>query len=222
MKIYAHDPRYIFEGRPDSQSDAVVVREIFCENVYEVFDGDLTDTGVVVDLGANIGAFSLFAASLGAKRVIAVEPEMHNLQLLRANISANKKNSPDCTFTVAAFAIGRHDTDEAFVDNNHGDSRIIENRAMSEGMAKVPMLSLDSLFKRYELEYIDVLKIDVEGYEGDVLLAASESTMNLCRYITIEYDQSSNNLGAIIEKLTQTHQVKVVGKAGGMIFAKRY
>ena len=73
MKIFAHDPRFIFDGRDDSKTDAVVVREIWCENVYEVFDGDLSDTGIVVDLGANIGAFTLYAAALGAKKVIAVE-----------------------------------------------------------------------------------------------------------------------------------------------------
>ncbi len=38
------------------------------ENVYEVFDGDLNDTHVVVDIGSNISGFSIYAVSLGAKK----------------------------------------------------------------------------------------------------------------------------------------------------------
>ena len=73
-----------------------------------------------------------------------------------------------------------------------------------------------------DLEFIDVLKIDIEGKEGELLLATSKATMNLCRYITLEYDQHANDLGAIVEKLVETHQIKAVGAHGGMIFAKRY
>lgn len=222
MKILAHDPRYKFNGREDSDSDAPVIREIWCENVYEVFDGDLSDTGIVVDIGANIGSFTLFAASLGAKKVIAVEPEPHNLKLLHKNIDDHRSITPDCDFVICNDAIGRHNERLAFINDDHGDSRVIENSEMAEGMARVHMITLERLFEQYKLEYIDVLKIDIEGMEGEVILAAPERIMNLCRYITMEYDQHSNNLGAIVEKLNQTHQVKVVGKAGGMIFAKRY
>lgn len=223
MKILAHDPRYKFNGREDSDSDAPVIREIWCENVYEVFDGDLSDTGIVIDIGANIGSFSLYAASLGAKKVIAVEPEPHNLELLRKNIDEHKGITPDCEFVIDQVAIGRHDNNMVYINNDHGDSRVVENANMAaDDSVNVRMITLDTLFKKHKIEYIDVLKIDIEGMEGDVILAASEATMNLCRYITMEYDQYSKNLGAIVEKLNLTHQVKVVGKAGGMIFAKRY
>lgn len=217
MKILAHDPRYKFNGREDSDSDAPVIREIWCENVYEVYDGDLSDTGIVVDIGANIGSFTLFAASLGAKKVIAVEPEPHNLWLLKSNIEEHKAITPDCEFIIDENAVGGSN-DVVFISDDHGDSRV--NRA--ENGQEVQMITLEKLFKKHGLEYIDVLKIDIEGLEGEVLLKAPENIMNLCRYITMEYDQHSNNLGAIVEKLNQTHQVKVVGKAGGMIFAKRY
>ena len=188
-----------------------------------MYDGDLSYTGVVVDVGANIGSFTLFAAKLGAKKVIAVEPEPHNLKLLRRNIKEHQSITPDCELIVDAVAIGRHENNMVFIDNNHGDSRVIENANMAaDDSVNVRMITLEQLFEKHQLEYIDVLKIDIEGLEGEVLLAAPERIMNLCRYITLEYDQHSNNLGAIVEKLNQTHQVKVVGKAGGMIFAKRY
>lgn len=220
MKILAHDPRYKFNGREDSDSDAPVIREIWCENVYEVYDGDLSDTGIVVDIGANIGSFTLFAASLGAKKVIAVEPEPHNLELLRQNIDEHKGITPDCEFIIDSRGISDGKFTKAFIGNDHGDSRVSFTKESS--VVPITLISLEQLFSIHELEYIDVLKIDVEGMEGNILINAPEHILNLCRYITLEYDQHSHDLGAIVEKLNQTHQVKVVGKAGGMIFAKRY
>jgi len=229
MKIFAHDPRFILNGRDGSQSDAVVVREIWCENVYEVFDGDLTDTGIVIDIGANIGAFTLYAAKLGAKKVIAVEPEPHNVELLRKNVADNQKNVPDCEFIVDERAVvGKHTYQplHAYMTNEHGDSRLLcDGDARSsdrKDLQQVEYTTLDDLFKEHNLEFIDVLKVDIEGLEGDVILGAQESTLNLCRYITLEYDQHATDLGAIVEKLSKTHQIKYVGANGGMLFGKRY
>jgi len=228
MKILAHDPRYKFNGREDSDSDAPVIREIWCENVYEVYDGDLSDTGIVVDVGANIGSFSLYAASLGAKKVIAVEPEPHNLELLQRNIDEHRNITPDCEFIIEPFGVigAKRSETGYYITNDHGDSRLLtgaEMRASNRNdLTEVKFETLEQLFKKLKIEYIDVLKIDIEGLEGDVLINTPEHIMNLCRYITLEYDQHSRDLGAIVEKLNQTHQVKVVGKAGGMIFAKRY
>lgn len=222
MKVMAHDPRFVFNGRDNSFPDAVVVREIWCENVYEVYDGDLNDTGIVIDLGANIGSFSLYAAALGAKKVIAVEPEPHNLDLLRQNIKENQVNVPDCEFIVDTHGINDGKFTSAFINDNHGDSVVSYQKTFENDQQPIQMISLEQLFKLHDLEFIDVLKIDIEGHEGNVILGTPKSVMNLCRYITIEYDRHSKDLGAIVEKLSETHQIKVVGAQGGMIFAKRY
>lgn len=224
MKLYAHDPRFIFNGRDNSFPDAVVVREIWCENVYELYDGDLTDTGIVVDIGANIGSFSLFAASLGAKKVIAVEPEPHNLELLRQNIKENQANVPDCEFVIDDHAVGR-EKGKAFITDEHGDSKVLpklDGANYKTPTSEVNVISLDQLFANHNLEFIDILKIDIEGLEGDVIMGASQDTLNLCRYITLEYDRRANDLGAIVERISKTHQIKYVGAQGGMLFAKRY
>lgn len=221
IKMPAPDPRYYFNVRPLSQSDMVVVREIWSENVYEVFDGDLADTGIVVDIGANIGAFGLYAAKLGAKKVVFVEPEPHNVELLRMNIADNKAHS-DCEFIVDTHGINDGKFSKAFINNNHGDSEVNYQKTMETDQQPISMISLDQLFATHGLEYIDVLKLDIEGHEGNVLLGASERTMNLCRYITMEYDEDAKDLGAIVEKISKTHQIKYVGAHGGMLFGKRY
>jgi FkbM family methyltransferase len=221
MKIYTHDPRFILNGRENSFPDAVVAREIWCENVYEVFDGDFSDTGIVVDIGANIGSFSLYAGSLGAKKVIAVEPEPHNLELLRQNILENSGNIPDCEYVVDDRGIGGS-AGKAYITDEHGDSKVIRHKGMEQGVTEITIIDIQQLWKDHDLEFVDVLKIDIEGLEGEVILNATKETLNLCRYITMEYDRRANDLGAIVEKLSRTHQIKYVGEQGGMIFAKRY
>lgn len=223
-QILSHDPRVIFEGREGSITDPVVVREIWCENVYEVNEGTFDDTHVVVDLGANIGAFTLLAASMGAQKVIAVEPEPDNMELLKKNIGNNYVVGT-CEVIFDERGVGGNNT-SAVIVGRHGDSFIQPEMGgivpPDEKQTQVDIITLDQLFQDHNLEHIDCLKIDIEGMEGEVIRNASKETMQLCRYITVEYDQHSRDLGAIVEKLSETHQVKVVGEAGGMIFARRY
>jgi len=214
LTVPTADPRIYMHTRLNSPSDLLILREIFSENVYEIYDGDLTDTGTIVDLGANIGAFSLYGASLGAKKIVAVEPEPDNIKYLKSNIESNR-HIFDCEYIIDEHAIGGQ-PDRIYISDEHGNSR-----KASEGTL-VEQITLQQLFERYHLEYIDILKIDIEGMEGEVILNTPKHIMQLCRYITIEYDQTSDNLGEIAEKLLQTHQIKALGSNGGMIYAKRY
>ena len=84
------DTEIIFDIREDYDTDIVVVKEMFEENVYEIHGWHFDDSdGVVVDIGANIGSFSIQAAYIGAKKIFAIEPEPHNLKALKNNVSLN-------------------------------------------------------------------------------------------------------------------------------------
>lgn len=216
MIILSHDPRFSFESRDDQPTDGVVVREIFCENVYEVLPGDVKDTGVVIDIGANIGAFSVYAAGLSDKvKVYAFEPQATNYALLETNIDRNKMAKQIQAFRMA---VGDRNGSISMTDEGGGSS--------VSGDGDIPMIELKDIWGLVDkLEFVDVLKIDVEGYEGNIILSAPKSTLNLIRFITLEYDnRSPHTVGQLVDKLSETHQVKVVGSAkdGGTLFAHRY
>jgi FkbM family methyltransferase len=60
--------------------------EVFIKNVYSFLDvGDK----IVIDVGAGIGDSSIYFASRGAKRVIAIEPNRHSYELAKKNIEVN-------------------------------------------------------------------------------------------------------------------------------------
>lgn len=222
LSVPTADPRVYMDVRIHSKTDLLVLREIWSENVYEVNEGTFDDTHIVLDIGANIGSFTIWAASKGAQKIIAFEPELNNLELLKKNLKNNAMVVGTCEVIVDSRGVGGSNKN-AFITNEHGDSRVFdgvpENNLVE---SQIEIISLDQVFKEHKLEYVDCLKLDIEGMEGEVIINASKATLNLCRYITLEYDRQSNDLGAIVEKLSQTHQVKVVGEAGGMIFCRRY
>jgi FkbM family methyltransferase len=206
-----------FDIRDDYETDEIVIKEIFKENVYEVNRERFAVDGVTIDLGANIGAFALLAASHGSK-VYAVEPEPHNLEAMKNNITLS---GLDHLVTSVPYGISNF-KGTAVIDDNGGGSTIKDDGAFG---ANIEIINLDGLFTLYNIEKVNVLKIDVEGSEVEIILGASKETLNKCKYITMEFDiRSGNQLGAMTQKLSETHHVRTMGswERGGMVWAWLY
>lgn len=206
-----------FDLRDDYATDVIVVKEIFEEDVYECDPSRFNNGGVVVDIGANIGAFSIFAAQYGAN-VYAIEPEPHNLVALNNNISLSNLNS---LITVVPYGISDYEG-TAIISDMGGGATIKDDGIFGEEIA---ITTLNTLFKNNKIKIVDVLKIDVEGSEPEIILSASKKSLNKCKYITMEFDiRSGNSLGDIVKKLSETHHVRTMGswERGGMIFAWLY
>jgi FkbM family methyltransferase len=124
-----------------------------------------------VDIGANVGLFSLFVASRAGRhgRILAIEPEPGNLRRLEFNVSAN----PEAPIKIFPNALG---DEPGFVAveldrRDRGGTRttkISEASATSETV-RVPSLPLLDLLTSEAVDNVDALKIDVEGLE-DVIL----------------------------------------------------
>jgi FkbM family methyltransferase len=216
IEIAEHDIK--FDLREKYHTDAIVVKEMFEENVYEIhgwhFEGK---DGVVVDIGANIGAFSIQAAVLGAKKVFAIEPEPNNLKSLKSNIKINNLSDK-----IIPVGVGISDfIGTSVITDMGGDASIKDNLPGS----KIKVTTLDQFFSDHKIDDVTVLKIDVEGSEPDIILSASRSSLDICKYIAIEFDvRTGKNLGEMVMKLSETHHVRTMGswERGGMIFANRY
>lgn len=210
-------PGVRFDIRDNYETDTIVICEIWEENVYEVNEGRFNLGGVVVDIGANIGSFSIFAAHHGAK-VYAIEPEPHNADALRKNIALN--NMQDL---IVVSEIGISNFIGTAVISDRGGGATIKDD-INDG-STINITTLDRYVADHNIESIDVLKIDVEGSETEIILGSSKDTMNKCKYITMEFDiRSGKNLGDMVKKLSETHHVRTMGswERGGMIWAWLY
>jgi len=127
---------------------------------------------VVADVGAAIGQFTVFAASLPVAKVYAFEPGDANLVSLRANAQLNQVADK---VDVHPLALSDYEGRATFVTSGHtwvggiGDSTDDTGGTASAEVAQVEVRRLDVELERLSVSRLDVLKINVAGYEPRVL-----------------------------------------------------
>lgn len=123
---------------------------------------------VFVDIGANVGLFSLFvAATARMARILAIEPEPGNFARLAFNIAAN----PGVPITPLALALGDGEGTASIVLNrrDRGGTRVAADGCEAQGV-EVRRRPLLAVLEDAGMRRIDALKIDVEGAEDTVLV----------------------------------------------------
>lgn len=123
--------------------------------------------GAFVDIGANIGFYSLIAAARGAARVLAVEPLPTAFERLQFNIRANGFENYIVTLP-AALGPERKNVTLTEVEGDLGGSSAV-NSGLPGRRVDVPMLPLTDALAENGFDRLDALKIDVEGMEDAVL-----------------------------------------------------
>lgn len=143
----------------------------------------------VIDIGANIGwtMLNLSRRSLTGK-IYGFEPDPYNYDRCRDNIELNKFDN------VFLFPLGLSDVNaqlsmEVRVASNRGGNRISTS---SNGSHKVNVIRLDDFEPVKSLSHVDLVKIDVEGYEMQVLKGSMEVLKQHHPVMFIELDD--NNL----------------------------
>jgi FkbM family methyltransferase len=153
--------------------------------------------GVFIDVGANVGIYTLSAArSLGrAGRIVAIEPYPPALARLQFNIAATRGSTPEWPrIEVLPFGVSDRDGPlELRVDGgNLGGGSITTGDARFTGggtraSVTIRCRQLLSIVREHDIERIDALKIDVEGAEdlalGDFLDHAPDSLLPRCLVI---------------------------------------
>ena len=125
----------------------------------------------VLDIGANIGYYTLIMAKLVGNQgnVFAFEPEPSNFKILTKNIEANSY----CNIQAEKYVLSEHDGEtKLFLSNTDpGSHKIYSSPNVSKKNIIVDAISLDSYLKKHSIdpETINFVKIDVEGSEFGVL-----------------------------------------------------
>jgi FkbM family methyltransferase len=205
-----------FEVRDGSDDDEAVVREMWTEDVYQM--PELNKDSVLVDIGANIGAVTVWAASQDAK-VVAVEPQPDNRALLERNIERNLLTD---LVTIVPAAVGA-DSGVGFITAEQGGSRLRPVRFPDT--AEVPVMGLDELFETHAPDGCDVLKMDVEGSEYQIIAGADLETLSRIGYLTIEFHGAPDDVfGLMVAKIAKLFNTHILGapERGGYIYARRY
>lgn len=167
----------------------------------------------VVDVGAYIGLYTIFASySVGAKgQVISFEPNPLAYYWLKQNIELNRLRNVE-VYPVALGSNCGHTTLNIALDENMESSSIISSHV--EGTiikeVKVPILTFDKFVKLRGINKVDLMKIDVEGYELEVLKGCEKVLSNsIIKRLVIEVHRDVIPLQFIISFL-KSYRYKIV------------
>lgn len=202
-------------------------REIFFWKVYEphvvrFFTGSIERGAWALDIGANVGYYSLIMSDLVGDegRVIAFEPEKNNYLSLVQNIKGTSK----LNIVSENLAVGeRSEKKKLFLnlDNEGGHSFDHVPNVNAEFFEEVDVNSVDQYLKRFSLEEISrikTVKIDVEGFELSVLRGMKDF-LNRGQELSVVCEVSANqeqifsfmkDLGYRIYELRSQQQVLLV------------
>jgi FkbM family methyltransferase len=126
--------------------------------------------GIFIDVGANAGTYALPMARHAGPggRVIAVEPH----PVMVARLTFNRDASGSGNVAIVAAAAGDADGELMIeTDNeNFGASHVYSDASARSGAIRVPAMRLVRIVQDHDVQKIDALKIDVEGYEDRVLI----------------------------------------------------
>ncbi|HEV8656054.1 MAG TPA: FkbM family methyltransferase [Candidatus Limnocylindria bacterium] len=149
-----------------------VKRDAYEPNVTAVFRGRLRPGMHVLDIGANIGWYTMLAASLvrSSGSVTAIEPNPESAKLLEASRRVNSFDNVMVLQVAAGRELGllvlHGSYSEAMTSAAPDDAAALTNSTT------VPSFKVDDLVPR--TKNIDLVKIDVQGAEYNALLGASE------------------------------------------------
>ncbi|HEY6794176.1 MAG TPA: FkbM family methyltransferase [Kineosporiaceae bacterium] len=157
----------------------------------DIFEQLAARSRTIIDVGANIGLYSCLAAQHGptGSRVVAFEPVPDNVAYLRRNLA---ENGHGVRVRVEAVAVGDRSGDVT-IYQVEGDVSIgthsvsARNASDSATSLRVPMACLDEYVAHHGITDVDVVKVDVEGFEAAVLAGAARLLRAQRPTLLIEY-----------------------------------
>jgi FkbM family methyltransferase len=168
--------------RIEELTDLKAFWQIFLRRVYRV----QADDKVIMDLGANIGVFTLYAARCAPKaKVFSLEPFPSTFGRL---VTTVRDHNLDDRVKCLNFAVTGTDGARVMPDASvPSQRRALAGAANGQHGTQVTGRTLEALLSENQLPQIDLLKMDIEGSEYEVLLSTSRSVLARIGRLAMEY-----------------------------------
>ena len=158
------------ELRP-GRGDLTAFRESWLREIYTEFGQDLAEGDTVIDVGANVGCFALFAAhKVGSTgRVIALEPNGETFRQLDRNIALNRLQNVQSLRMAMSGQSGMvqfHCHHDALLSSLY---QTVDGHAVFGEVEEVPAITFQQLLTEQGIDHCHFLKLDCEGAEHDIV-----------------------------------------------------
>jgi len=166
------------------------------------------DKGVALDVGANLGMFSIpLAKKLGSKgKVISIEAERNNVNLLKKNVELNGLKN---VIVIGKGAYSKKGKINLNIDEFGTGGHSIQKTNVSEFGKKeiIEVDTIDNIIKDLKIKKVDIIKIDIEGGEPDAFKGASKTLKRDHPKIIFEAIENKDRVG--VEKILKSHRYKI-------------
>ena len=199
-----------FNFKIETLADLNALIEVFYDEEYNWFPVD--QPSVIIDLGAHIGDTAVYYHThFPNAKIIAVEPMPENYQLLDMNIFEN--NLTDVFTYQLAISNKTNDivlhTDQE--NNWHSTASVVpgnwtgtQNTIPITVATKTLDYFIDQALTQFNVKYIDLLKVDIEGAEQAVLIQGKKQLKDNVKFINCEFHpHSEQNIQKLVKTLEE-------------------
>ena len=174
---------------------------------------------IVIDIGANTGATSIYFALNGAKKVYAIEPMPKTYSILVKNIEINGLEEKCIPLNIG---IGKRSILKVNPDTSGLGATIEKASKIPKNLVPktVEIKNLSDLINDLNLKSC-VIKLDCEGCEYDALLDLNNETFSHIKEIILEYHHGNKNLIRYLNDMGYNVIFKSYGYRVGILYAKR-
>jgi FkbM family methyltransferase len=189
---------------------------------YKKSGFQINQNDVVLDIGAHIGLFTLYASQFCTKgSIFSFEPMKDNYQLLLENIKLN--NLKQVKFFNLAVS-NSNDPIKLFINDDESGHSMFSQSSQN---LTVNSISLKRIFDENQIEYCNFLKLDCEGAEYEIIKNLPLSYFEKIDKMIIEYHMADSNPELLIElkKILTSQNFKIETKSLfpniGFLYAKK-
>jgi len=193
-------------------------KELERDNLFKA----LKPGDVVIDVGANMGEFSLKVSQLVGERgkVISFEPDPVNFQRLQTNFSLN----PELAARIEVHNVGLGEFPgtvnlSVVNESNRGMNRVVKDAL---NFNSITINTLDNIVLSGQLTKLDWIKIDVEGFEMNVLKGAEQAILQFKPSLFIELDdknlrEQNSSASDLVNWLTERGYIVTIAQSNQVL-----
>jgi FkbM family methyltransferase len=153
----------------------------------------------VVDAGGNVGFVSIYlSAFLRISNLIVIEPASDNINYLNLNLEINGISNYKIVQGGIHYEDDKLSLNTSFRDGNFWSINLVKG----QHDRNIPVYSIDTIRKNFNLDIIDILKIDIEGSEKGIFEHKNLDWLDIVKVITIEVHEEFISKEFVKKRLT--------------------